>query len=200
MGAEPASVSPISNLDTQYPTSVRCYPLMLDADNDGVDDGNHDQREFYWVPLVQKDDTQWRVFAFILSKKKDVDYTWGVGSNTANPDDAPAVPKVRNISASVDHYDPNGFTVLDIPSNNPGTMDNPTTIIQPGNQVLSENGQILQVRSFHENDEGESIFTQLRVSGEITTLNSLWFGVPAKAGQPSPTRRIIVLGGEAVKP
>ncbi len=198
-----SGIQAVSGLDSEYPLSVRCYPLMLDSDNDGVDDGAHGERDFYWVPVVEDNEGSRRVFVFILSRKDDVTYEtgWASVDDVANANDAATVPKVVSLAYTsrqiITTEDGDTYTLMTISKNE--VDDRP--LIQPGDQLLSSDGRILRVRDFDENRD-EPVITKLRLAGNLSSLpgsGSVWFGLRGKDDRTSPTRRIIVLGEEAVQ-
>jgi len=185
---------------SDYPLSVRSYPLVIDKDNDGTDDVPFTERDLYWVPLVQKDGSQWRVFVFILVRNDRQTYENIGASELANAQDGNTVPKVGKLSASVeegDDFNRDGTTVTPITVS--GNVVDGEPLIQPSDQILSSNGTILQVLDFGEDENNESVKTELHVFGDINEINAVWFGLPPEAGRAGTARRIIVLGKEAVK-
>ena len=182
------TVGPISNLNSHLPLAMRCYPQALDIDGDYVpnesgEDDDFDERQFYWVPMAMNVGTStapdYRYFVFILERASDGQYaTFGSSGDWANYNDPTNVPKVRKLSASGS----SGSSTVTASHNG---------IIQPGDQVLASNGQILQVSEV----PGTGSFT---IAGKLTGgINAVWYGRPIALGEVSATRRIIAFGGES---
>jgi len=178
-----------SNLDTYYPLAMRCYPQALDLDGDGVPnesgttEDDYDLRPFFWVPLVQNVGSStapdYRYYVFILERLNDA--TYPDGSTMANGGDSDNVPKVVRITA-------NG-SVGDETVTGASHSGN----IQPGDQVLASNGQVLQITEVPDNNSFD-------IAGELTgTIDAIWYARPHATGAISPTRRIIVFGGESTQ-
>lgn len=164
-----------------FPVADRSYPTGGDA--------LPEERSFYWVPLIQDADASdvrdWRVFVFILAKKRDVEYSNVPGGVAkANPGDDVKVPKVYDTSVS-------GIDKSDKPYSSTLTVG-ASGYMQPGDQLLLNNGQIVTVI---EADGGD-----LRVGGEVVdSPDRAWYGRSHAEGRQGPTRRIIALGSEVVR-
>lgn len=166
---------PSGSLNTDYPLKDRCYPTY-----DFANDPTAEKRPFYWVPLFRNAGTatspQWVTYVFILARRPDATYAGG----DVNSGDPAGVPKVYFLTAAGSN------------GNNQLTGINHGGNIQPGDQILGSNGQILLVSEVVNNNT-------LKIAGKIQgQINFVWYAKPNATGETSPVRRIIAVGGEGV--
>lgn len=162
------------------------------------------KRAFYWVPMIRSTKNSpgpldWQVFVFIL-RRDDVTYdrlSFPIRSTTnpfstiwANWDGfrSPSwyVPGVRSLAARVHSTNRRQFN-----------LTNSWTGINPGNGLEIVAGDLI----LDSNGVRHTVVTagtgSITVDGDIplipTPPNKLWYGRPAAAGRPSPTRQILIL-------
>lgn|GEM_PF-2464473 len=164
-----------------------------------------EQREMYWVPLIQDVDglsgaTQrdWRVYVFVLQRRPKTNYNnlaVTASENWANPDDADYFPRVRRLDISPSTSDYSQFDFTSSGFNNDNDGDGVPDQIAVGDQILDCNGNIYSVI--------EASGNSFRINGQIISTPSpptyIWYAPPGlsndglPSGNPSPIKQILIL-------
>lgn len=158
-----------------------------------------EDRDFYWVPLVQqREDGAWRVFIFPLrrgdtpsAKIQPIDKYPHL--EDANPSDPKEVPHVVGID--ITGYNRNQFFFNNdhwpVKTADDGTKEGDKIVdqIRPGDEIIDNNGTIYTVT--------EADYESVTVAGFIfpnpNAPTKLWYGRPAANGLLGPSKPIIIL-------
>lgn len=167
----------------------RCFPGFLPQSGapslpDESDD--YEERQYYWVPLVQRDeDEDWQFFVFVL-RNVETEIFPDDGGTYANPDDPLAVPRVRQHD-DIDSVSADGYQI----TFNPDNEFHPTRDLDLGTQFLDNHGVV---------------HTVVLISGPIVTVaapvqetpTSIWYGVRSESDRIS-ARKILTFGSEVLR-
>ena len=161
-------------------------------------------REIYWVPLVQNLGTQanpdWRTFVFVLAGDGlgQPESEWDPNVVWANKDDDPAyfpgVAWMDNVNPVLDA----DFVRLEFDNGEnsqfPESDDEPDQI-RLGDFFLGDNGVVYRAIAA----DGFSVTIELSDTS-LAPQQYIWYGRPSGPGRASPTKRILVLTDAVVEP
>lgn len=169
-------------------------------------------RDFYWVPLVRRNDfiperAAWDVFVFVLKREEDTDYKRDDANapptaDWANYDDGqvagPAwlVPGVARVPVTVPSAGGSRFNFDNhqFAATSAGKADQ----VRVGDQILADNGVIFRVSKA--DDTGCEVSGAILGDDQTGRLpESIWYGRPAGADKPSPTQELRALSTQIVK-